>query len=55
MGKKLCKLVKEDYVEEHFKAYSELVSKPKYICKKCGRASNDEANLCKPKKIKEKE
>ncbi|MDK2867099.1 MAG: hypothetical protein PWP51_2165 [Clostridiales bacterium] len=53
MGKTLCKLVDDDYLDEHFKGYSELVKSPNYICKKCGRASNDEKKLCKPKKIKE--
>jgi len=52
MGKALCKLVKEDYLDDHLESYMTLVTEPKYVCKKCGRVSNDEKRLCKPKKIK---
>ncbi len=55
MGKTLCKLVKDDYLEENIKEYIELIKDAKYICKKCGRVSNDEDSLCKPKKIKDVE
>lgn len=44
----LCKLVKKDYVKEHFPDYQALVADPEYICKKCGRAAKDDASLCKP-------
>lgn len=44
----LCKLVKKDYIKEHFSDYQALVSDPEYICKKCGRAAKDAVSLCKP-------
>lgn len=53
MSKKLCKLVKEDYLEDHLDDYIELVKKPKFICKKCGRVTADEDRVCKPKKLKD--
>lgn len=52
MSKKLCKLVKDDILEEDIKAYIEIVGKPKYVCKKCGRAAENEEHLCKSKKMK---
>ncbi|MBE0449736.1 MAG: hypothetical protein IBX70_02700 [Clostridia bacterium] len=55
MSKKLCKLVKDDILEDDFKTYVKYVRKPHYVCKKCGRASADEDMLCKPQKIKEKD
>jgi rubrerythrin len=55
MSKKLCKLVKDEYLDDYFKDYMELVNKGKYICKKCGRVANDESNLCKPKELKASE
>lgn len=50
-GKVLCKLCKDDCLKKCFDEYSELVSEPKYICKKCGRAARKAKNLCKPEKI----
>lgn len=49
---KLCKLVKDDYLKDNIDHYMEMVKKPIYICKKCGRVANDEDKLCKAKKIK---
>ncbi len=45
---KLCRIVKKDYLKKHFNEYEALVLNPAYICGKCGRASNDKKNLCKP-------
>ncbi len=53
MSKKLCKLVKEEYLEDHMDDYLEIIKKPKYVCKKCGRVADSEDRLCKPKKIKD--
>jgi rubrerythrin len=50
--KKLCKLVKKDFQKKHLKEYLDLVQDPVWVCKKCGRASNDVHCLCKPVKIK---
>lgn len=53
MSKKMCKLVKEDYLEDHLTEYIDIVKKPKYVCKKCGRVADEEDRLCKPKKLKD--
>lgn len=55
MGKKMCKLVKDDYLEDNLKEYIKLVKDPKFVCKKCGRAAKKEEMLCSPKKMKDKE
>lgn len=46
--KSLCKLVKADALENHWEEYLHLVEDAKFICRKCGRVSNSEKNLCKP-------
>lgn len=43
-GKRLCKWGRKD-IEKHFKTFAELVKKPKYACKKCGRVANKKALL----------
>ncbi len=53
MSKKLCKLVKDEYLVAHLSEYIEIVKEPKYICKKCGRVSDKEKRLCKSKKMKD--
>ncbi len=53
MSKKMCKLVKDDYLDAHLAEYIEIVKKPKYVCKKCGRVADEEDRLCKSKKIKD--
>ncbi len=52
MSKKLCKLVKDEYLNDHLSEYIAIVKEPKYICKKCGRVANNDKQLCKSKKIK---
>lgn len=49
--KKICKLVKEDYLKDDFKKYKELVKDSKYVCRKCGRTSKKEKRLCKAEEI----
>lgn len=51
MSKKLCSWDKDDY-DKKMDKYQKLVDKPVAVCKKCGRAVNDEKNVCKPAKIK---
>lgn len=46
--RRLCKLVKKDYLKKNFKEYKALVMNPKYICHKCGRTAHDQNILCKP-------
>ena len=50
-NKSLCKLVKEKWLKQNLDEYIGLVSKPKYICKNCGRAANRKKNLCDSVKI----
>lgn len=44
----LCKLCKNDCLNDSFEEYVELVKDSVYICKKCGRTAKDGQNLCKP-------
>ncbi len=46
--KALCKLVKDDVLEEQLGAFARLVVHPTHLCRKCGRVSNDPNRLCKP-------
>jgi len=50
MTKVLCKL--DSLLKQDFKAYCQLVDKPKFVCKKCGRGANKKLFLCKGQKIK---
>ena len=49
--KSLCELVEEGYLSDQTQDYKKLVKKPKYICKRCGRAARKKRNLCRPEKI----
>ena len=49
--KKLCKLVKDDALDDHLSAYIDLVDKPRFVCSKCGRVAREKKNLCKPEKM----
>ena len=49
--KSLCKLVKDNVLEEDLKAFKKLLVKPTHLCTKCGRASNDKKRLCEPEKL----
>ena len=50
MGKTLCKLDK--LLKQDFEAYCQLVDRPNFVCKKCGRAANEKKFLCKGQKLK---
>jgi hypothetical protein len=42
----LCSMVRRgDHTLEQIK---DLINDPKFMCKRCGRAANDSANLCEP-------
>ncbi|MEI6055050.1 MAG: hypothetical protein WCR55_03245 [Lentisphaerota bacterium] len=47
----LCKLA-DKKIEKNFKEIVKLVKKPKFICEKCARCSNDKDALCRPVKLK---
>jgi hypothetical protein len=50
-GKKLCKLVSKDILEDDEKKFVDLVIQSKYYCRKCGRTAREEESLCKPKRL----
>lgn len=49
--KKLCKLVKKDFLKGDLEEYIKLVKKPEYICDKCGRVANEKKFLCSSEKL----
>jgi hypothetical protein len=52
MGKSLCKLVNKKILKDEPGAYVDLVSKPQFICLKCGRVAKIKKNLCNPEGFK---
>jgi hypothetical protein len=50
INKTLCDFSKSD-IEKFDKEIRLLVKKPKFICKKCLRASSEKKYLCKPTKL----
>ena len=52
MGKELCK-IQELLIRKNPDEYAELVNKPKYLCKRCGRVANKKKSLCKPVRLKQ--
>jgi len=49
--KRICKLVKDDHLEEDLKEFKKLVADPTHLCLKCGRVANDKKLLCKPERL----
>lgn len=47
---RLCKWDKKD-IARHIDMLSEMVSAPAFVCGKCGRAVNEERNVCRPIKM----
>jgi hypothetical protein len=46
----LCDLDKKD-IEKKLEKIKRMVNKPRYICRKCARAANEEDFVCKPVSI----
>jgi lipopolysaccharide biosynthesis regulator YciM len=46
-GKTLCKWKKDEF-DKRMDALKEIVSKPRYVCRKCGRVADKKKWLCKP-------
>ncbi len=44
--KPLCKWGKKK-IQAHFDEVAEIISNPKFICKKCGRIAGNKKYLCK--------
>jgi hypothetical protein len=53
--RKLCKLVKKDFMDDHFEEFKALVTESKWVCRECGRASNDPARLHAPISLEKSE
>jgi len=49
--KRLCKW-KEDDISEKFDKFINIVSSPKFVCKKCGRVADKKKWLHKPVSLK---
>jgi hypothetical protein len=49
-SKPLCKWDKDE-IKDNFKELKKIVSEPRYVCRKCGRAAKKEDNLCKPEEL----
>jgi len=52
--KTLCKLVKEDILDQDLSEYLKLITESRYVCLKCGRTSNKKKRLCKPAPLNKK-
>jgi hypothetical protein len=50
MMAKLCKMAKKD-LDKNFDEYVSMIDKARFVCEKCGRASNKKSYVCKPKSI----
>ena len=50
-GKTRCGISYSD-IEKNLRDFEKVVSKPKYICRKCRRIAADKEYLCKAKKLK---
>ena len=48
--KRLCG-IKKSLLKENLVEVQRFVQEPRYICSKCARVANDEAVLCKPKRM----
>ena len=46
----LCKWDK-DRIKENLKELRKIVSAPRFVCRKCGRAAQKEDYLCKPEDL----
>jgi len=49
--KHLCKLVKENILNENIEKYIKKVKNPKFVCHNCGRVAKKSDLLCKPTDI----
>jgi hypothetical protein len=48
--KPLCKWDKDE-IKDNLKELKKLVAEPRFVCRKCGRASKKDDCLCKPDEI----
>lgn len=48
--KHLCKRDKEQ-IKSSFGKLKDLVARPRFVCRKCGRVATDSVYLCKPEEL----
>ena len=48
--KHLCKWDKEE-IKDNLEKIKKIVAKPRFVCRKCGRAAKDSDFLCKPEEL----
>ena len=48
--KHLCKWDKEE-IKDNLEKIKGIVAKPRFVCRKCGRAAKDKDFLCKPEEL----
>ena len=53
LGKHTMCEIPPKVLQEDLEAFAGLVSKPRYVCRKCLRVARSKKNLCKPTKLKE--
>lgn len=53
-GKTRCDISYSD-IEVNTSEFKEMVSEPKFVCRKCRRVAVEKKNLCKAKKLKTEE
>lgn len=47
----LCYLAHMGFLTENLELYKDMVKKPEYFCRNCGRSANNPKFLCNPEKL----
>jgi hypothetical protein len=49
--KHICALAEGGSIKRDPEGFKKLVGKPRFVCRRCGRAANSAESLCEPEKI----